>query len=400
MKVDSVHNFNQNILFKNRYGYMLNQVVSRYNRLTPEEIKLIEKNGLNQSKIKGINDIISSLNSALVLDKWEKYNKTIMARILTPTIFEIGETCKVFLNTLIRGTRFDIKHFEWVANDISDKNLNNEIYTSEIIKYYKEQQKHMKVSHKQDLYKSQTIEKLYSPEYKIKPQNTEHGYLTTIINKKTGKPEKAYIDINARPENQCSTIFLNIENDFNHPSCRILGNQDKSHIRNIGTLDFYNKNGNYEIINIRGGAYSPEEYGGVSYRLIQALIEYSLQNNIKDIITNIDAKYLPIYSKAGFRVNPAKDELLCIDHPAIMSMLKGFYEMFDIPKEQLVAALKIRTKDGVSGYSLNETQDIFNKLLYQKNKYMFYNGDRILLELTPQAKQEWLERIKSQPILT
>ena len=198
-------------------------------------------------------------------------------------------------------------------------------------------------------------------------------------------------------------MFLSKASDFSkHPRIDILGYADDrpEETSTIGVLNFDRENDGFADVNIYPeGTRILEEYSGVGYRLIQALIEYALNNNAKNIVARAIPEYLHFYSKAGFRVNPQKDKFIAKNSIFIKDMLREC-DNYGLPKEQFMAALKERTKDGKAGYGKYETLETLNKLLYLKNKYLFYPCAHIPLELTPQAKEEWLERIKLQPILS
>ena len=398
MKITSVQNFNQNIRFgQNRQAYYLYSLVEHYDKLSPVQKKLLKENNFNKERLQILEQGLSELNRAIKIDNIGGHE--ILLRH-DSFMFEIGTTCKLLLQAFFRGIKLHDKNLEWTTGDISKESVNLEL--SKIINEYNELKNNMEGGTEEDFYKSKTLEKLYSPEYKVKPKKTKNGYLTTIINNETGAPENAYIRIRNSRHTPSTSMFLEKANDFSkYPRVDILGYTDDKPEETsiIGVLDFDRENEGFTNAYIypKGGTHILEEYSGVGYRLVQALIEYALQNNAKNIVVTAIPEYLHFYSKAGFRVNPENDKIIFSDY-LLENMLKEG-ERYGLPKEQFISALTKRTKDGITGYGKYETFEILNKLLYLKNKYLFYPGVHIPLELTPQAKEEWLERIKLQPIL-
>ena len=177
------------------------------------------------------------------------------------------------------------------------------------------------------------------------------------------------------------------ENDNEKPK-RILG---------ILKSDYYEKGSFTDAYCYSGDTYAEEEYGGIGYRLLQALIEYSLKLNANVIVSSLP-EHLPLYYKAGFRVNPEKDILLDPKDFFITNIRKEC-KKYGISAEQIQDLLKKSSRADMSGIGKNEILANFNMLLYQKNKHIYYPPEDICLELSPETMAEWLERIKMQPII-
>ena len=344
-------------------------LVEHYDKLKPVQEKLLEQNNFNKEKLQALEQSLGELNRAIKIDNIGGHN--ILLRH-DNFMFEIGDTCKLLLQAFFRGIKLHNKNLEWTSGDISKESVNREL--TNIIKEYQELKNNMEGGKEEDLYKSKTLEKLYSSEFKVEPKKTKNGYLTTIINNETGAPENAYIRIRNSKYSSSTSMFLSIDSDFSkHPQIDILGYADDKPEETsiIGVLEFDHENEDYTDAYIYPrGTRVLEEYSGVGYRLVQALIEYALQNNTKNVVAIALPEYLHFYSKAGFRVNPDKDKIHVNDY-FLKDMLK-IAEEYGLQQEQFMAAMKQRTKDGEIGYGEYETLETLNKLLYLKNKYIFY----------------------------
>ncbi len=411
MQVQKISYKQQTFNGKGRQAYYLWSLVENYSSLSAAEKQLLNNNGFNAKKLKRLDKMLyDKIRQAIKIDDNGKNPKTnqiwkkhyVLLRYDNP-LFEIGDICNLIIQPFFRGVRLRCKPLEIPADQIlKDGNVS----VDSIIKGFKDRiatyrklKKSMQNITEQEFYKSNTLDTLYTPKFKVIPQKTKNGYLTTIINKQTGEAEKAYIEIYNRKYNSGGSIYLTKDNDYTkHPRVDILTSTEKctSDTSNLGVLNFRLEDGKYTDVNLYLRGYDAyDEYHGIGYRLIQALVELS-KNNPENIIFDCDPTRIHLYARAGLRVNPQKDRL------ASKSELEDIFrecEGYGLSRDELKNALQLRTKNGKTGFGWYETLETFNRLLYQKNKMSVYDCHFFPMEFTEEAMSKWSERIKAQPIL-
>ena len=235
---------------------------------------------------------------------------------------------------------------------------------------------------------SKTMKKLFSPEFKTPHRINEDGYyVTTIIDKKTGKPVEAYIK--CLVNDPASEKFLGYEN---------------------WGIFIKNSEGKYEIVGNR--AFSPDfrlnkicpqdmsaeggndRFSGIGLREHQITVERMMQLGLDSIEICAEAQAFPFHYKSGFRVVPLEK---AISQEKIDKVTDYWAQTTGISKEALKNATVTR-KEGDKIYFNSQTLENWRKLLYLKNNGKYCCGDTPM-ELKGDQLEHWKQLAKSQPIL-
>lgn len=231
---------------------------------------------------------------------------------------------------------------------------------------------------------SKTMKKLYSPEFKVPQGKNEDGYfVTTIIDKATGKPVKAYVRSNGEDPYGCEEwLFFtkDLENNY-HMIGRRSFRVDKMAKRiTPGWMD-----------SEEGSA----KYAGIGLRGHQLAVERMMQENLDSVEVLSLANAFPFHYKSGFRIIPQEVK---VSKSKLDDVIKLWNKETGIDekllRENVVA--KAVNEETVSVSSL--TLENFRKLLYLKNNGRYVTGDTPM-ELHGEWLEKWKQMALSQPIL-
>ena len=234
---------------------------------------------------------------------------------------------------------------------------------------------------------SKTMKKLFSPEFKTTQGINKDGYyVTTIIDKKTGKPVEAYIKCTKKASNYDKNQF---------EAWDIFVKNDIGEYEHVGTREFsINKQLKKILPQWMDSEDGFDRFSGIGLREHQLTVERMIQEDLDTIEICAEAQAFPFHYKCGFRVIPSENE---ISQDKIDKTIDHWVKISGISKAELEKAIVSR-KEGDKIYINTQTMENWRKLLYLKNNGKYCSGD------TPmELKGEWLERWKqmdkSQPIL-
>lgn len=252
--------------------------------------------------------------------------------------------------------------------------------------------------------KSATFKKLLTPEFTLESNIAENlTRITTIIDKKTQKPVKAFL---AKVDDGTP--------DFERYILMVKDKKGKIDIQNekfkvVGETHFYiNKQKNLispmqEFTMIDGELYEKlhsfmkskgnKEYSGIGIRLHQLRVERMLQNNLGNVQIVAEGNSFPFHYAMGYRLVPARRPIE--DAASIMHEFSGFNKK--PPKENSkYLAVKVENNKQYIDFSAS----IENCL----NDY-YKNGGAPIKDFSPNmfldqvSLKQWIELIEKQPIL-
>ena len=245
---------------------------------------------------------------------------------------------------------------------------------------------------------SKTMRKLYTPEFKAARRMNEDGYyVTTIIDKSTGKPKEAYVQCisksHVKPEgaelSEITQKTLELEN------WGIYTKDSQGKYELIGKRSFKIDRENNKLlpdwIDSQGGS---DRFDGIGLRAHQIGVERMMQENLETVEICAEAPAFPFHYKSGFRVVPMQQK---VPQERINRVLDFWVEKSGINKEILEKAIVYKTVDGEKLLD-TQTMENWRKLLYLKNNGKYIMGDTPM-NLHGEWLDRWIQMAKSQPIL-
>lgn len=234
---------------------------------------------------------------------------------------------------------------------------------------------------------SKTMKKLFSPEFKTARRLNEDGYyVTTIIDKKTGKPVEAFIKrltIDPDPTTSADEDWgIFIKNDTG--KYELVGKRIFSKNKQLKKIL-------PQWMDAEGGN---DRFAGIGLREHQITVERMMQLGFDSIEICAEAQAFPFHYKSGFRVMPLENE---ISQEKINYAIDFWTKTTGISKDELKKAVVSRT-DGDKTYIHSQTIENWRKMLFLKNNGKYCTGDTPM-ELRGEWLKRWKQMAKSQPIL-
>lgn len=231
---------------------------------------------------------------------------------------------------------------------------------------------------------SSTMKKLYSPEFKV-PQgmNKDGYYMTSIIDKKTGKPVVCYVKCAGKGKDGYENwrIYTKNKND----EYELIAYRDFTIDKATSTV----KPGNMNSTN------GSDLYGGIGLRLHQIAIERMLQENLKGIEICSTGSAFPFHYKSGFRT---RDMNVNVSEEKLNQYIDKWVCDSDLSKEELKSAI-VESNDGNGNILLNsKTLENWRKMQFLRNRYKIVWGDTPMT-LSGEQLEKWKQMISEQPIL-
>ena len=238
------------------------------------------------------------------------------------------------------------------------------------------------------LKESATLKKIFSPEFKKAQGMNKDGYfVTTIINKKTNQPTEAFVkqvkqsDIkpNGLSFEEWGLYIKRADGEYEMVGRRSFGVDRKNKTLTPGWMDSY-----------EGGT----EYGGIGVRLHQIGVERALQEKFSRVeITALDEAF-PFHYKCGYRSTGEKESIRLSQ---LNDFLSEVSQMTSIPEKELEECV-VKTVGSGGKISLSaQTLENILKKTYEKTGRAQCNGSSPMV-LEGSALEEWIQRIKEQPI--
>lgn len=352
-------------------------------------------NGWNISNRKNLKEVIGTdelkrLGQALKKLEQDSYQGTneVEGEIWIPTgeikLFQVNNTPTLTLPSYLHGFYIKNNIQRFIGKDINLETITNRLreFQQNAINYFKNAKELPKSA-----LESKTMKKLFSPEFKTSQGINKDGYyVTTIIDKKTGKPVEAYIKCTKKASNYDKNQF---------EAWDIFVKNDIGEYEHVGTREFsINKQLKKILPQWMDSEDGFDRFSGIGLREHQLTVERMIQEDLDTIEICAEAQAFPFHYKCGFRVIPSENE---ISQERLDKAIDHWVKTTGISKAELEKAIVSR-KEGDKIYIHSQTMENWRKLLYLKNNGKYCWGD------TPmELKGEWLERwkqmAKSQPIL-
>lgn len=231
---------------------------------------------------------------------------------------------------------------------------------------------------------SKTLKKLYSAEFKVPQGKNEDGYfVTTIINKQTGKPEKAYVKRIYKGKDGGEGWKLYVKDADNN-------------YKLVGIRSFVVDNEHKRIapgwMDSEGGS---EKYAGIGLRAHQISIERMIEEGLDTVNVSALPKAFPFHYKTGFRAVQKETQMSA---SKLEALIEDWSKNSGIDIKTLRDNVVSRSGENDTVWLNNLTMENFRKLLFLKN-----NGKEVMGNTEMELRGEWLEKWKemvySQPII-
>lgn len=278
----------------------------------------------------------------------------------------------------------------FIGRDINLKTISERVkeYQQKVINYFKNAKELP-----ESALESKTMRKLYTPEFKPFRRINEDGYhVTTLIDKKTGKPVEAYVKCISKSK---SPYQGNKEQILDHEHWGIFVKNPQGEYELVGNRRFYIDKANKKLLpDWMDSENNLNRFGGIGLRSHQIGVERMMQENLDSIQICAEAQAFPFHYKSGFRIVPMQIE---VTPEKIKSVLDFWEKQSGISKEVLEKAIISKNIDGKIIID-SKSMENWRKLLFLKNNGKYITGDTPM-ELRGEWLEKWKEMSKSQPIL-
>lgn len=298
-----------------------------------------------------------------------------------------GENIWLKLGIEVKEINVDPPDLKFTNQEINLENIKSTIMRLKdaIIKSLSKKQPHARA----ELEGSKIMEKLFSPEFTIKPQLNEEGYyLTTIMDRRSGRPVIAYIkelyeNNPSAPNKKTWELFIRHKNGSYEKLGQTIYRIDEAKKRlTCGWMDSYSGQG---------------DYAGIGVRLHEWRIAQARKLGFSKIgIVALDEAF-PFHYKCGFRV-PRNICEQCTNSE-LEAFIYTLKEQTGISAEELEKLLvKTRTPDGKVVLTGRSVEDILIESFCRNGRAVSYSGETVM-ELSGEGLAKWYQRMDSQPIL-
>ena len=341
--------------------------------------------GFNNRTLRKLKNIIGEREYASLVQNWRaaengvnplanKYNVDLLHRCTR--LFDTGDKVELHLKSRIRG--YDTCPYN------PEKLVNGEITLSNIRKNLEAFKTRVIANYERTLpktsLKSKTMEKLYSDAFKPLRRINEDGYhVTTLIDKKTGKPVEAYVRaINKSANKEEWGIYVKRGKEYELVGCR----------------EFYIDRHAKKIVPCWMDGRGHEEYAGIGLRAHQIGVERMMQEGLSTVEINAEAAAFPFHYKSGFRVPSHVEELTEFTPNEFYQYCS---EKTGLPMKKIKSLIHFTEKDGKTFANSKDIEAL------RVASYLENNG-RTLPDYTPMTLEgkfleAWKKRAQSQPIL-
>lgn len=218
------------------------------------------------------------------------------------TLSQINKTPALTLNSNINGFYAPNTTQKFIGKDINLETITKRIreFQQKIIESFKAP----KELPESAIEESKTMKKLFSAEFKTAHRLNEDGYyVTTIIDKKTGKPVEAYVKCLI---NQPSTDV----NSMGYEWWGIFIKNNKGKYEPVGNRAFLpNKDFKKIFPQEMSATGGNDRFAGIGIREHQLTVERMMQLGFDSIEICSEAQAFPFHYKCGFRVIPFEREI-------------------------------------------------------------------------------------------
>ena len=367
-------------------------------------IRLIER-GWNIANRRLLTSKVGKVEVKRLIDAFERYNTPVFKQELLPkamkgdhkVLFRIHNSFSMYqeegdiflkLGVEVTNTGHNTPYLKFKNTEINVENIKQHLKEF-VDKVIKKSEAPLTPIGLKGLEKSATLEKMFTPAFKVPQELTKDGYYaTSIIDKATGKVQKAYVKmIESAPKSNSTDIAENWGLYVKHSNGQyeLIGNRkftvsDANHALTSGWMDSY-----------MGGG----DYSGIGVRLHQIGVERALQKGFKKVqITAIDDAF-PFHYKCGFRADSSVKEVITkaeLDKFINEALASSHLSLEEI-KESLVLESIGEDKFKISA----KTFENIVKKVYAKTGKPDFDFD-VPMALEGSSFDKWAKLAKSQPI--
>ena len=252
---------------------------------------------------------------------------------------------------------------------------------------------------------SKTFKKLLSPEFTPKSNLDESGLrITTLIDKKTNKPVKAYIARVEEDNPNMEKYYLmvadaNGEINVKNKTYRVVGetyfyiDKEKKVISPKFEIAFVDGE-LYEKVLSYMKAKGNKEYSGIGTRMHQLRVERMLQNRLGNVCIVAEGNSFPFHYSMGYRLTSVQRPVE--DSTKILQKFSNLNQKSPQENSKYIFLERENNKKVVINWSAT--------LEHFLNDY-YKNGGVPLVDFSPNmylnktSLEQWIEMIKKQPIL-
>ena len=252
---------------------------------------------------------------------------------------------------------------------------------------------------------SKTFKKLLSPEFTPKSNLDESGLrITTLIDKKTNKPVKAYIARVEEDNPNMEKYYLmvadaNGEINVKNKTYRVVGETyfyiDKEQKVISPKFEIAFVDGElYEKILSYMNAKGNKEYSGIGTRMHQLRVERMLQNRLGNVCIVAEGNSFPFHYSMGYRLTSVQRPVE--DSTKILQKFSNLNQKSPQENSKYIFLERDNNKKVVINWSATLERFL--------NDY-YKNGGAPLVNFSPNmylnktSLEQWIEMIKKQPIL-
>ena len=252
---------------------------------------------------------------------------------------------------------------------------------------------------------SKTFKKLLSPEFTPKTNLDESGLrITTLIDKKTNKPVKAYIARVEEDNPNMEKYYLmvadaNGEINVKNKTYRVVGETyfyiDKEQKVISPKFEIAFVDGElYEKILSYMNAKGNKEYSGIGTRMHQLRVERMLQNRLGNVCIVAEGNSFPFHYSMGYRLTSVQRPVE--DSTKILQKFSNLNQKSPQENSKYIFLERDNNKKVVINWSATLERFL--------NDY-YKNGGAPLVNFSPNmylnktSLEQWIEMIKKQPIL-
>ena len=252
---------------------------------------------------------------------------------------------------------------------------------------------------------SKTFKKLLSPEFTPKSNLDESGLrITTLIDKKTNKPVKAYIARVEEDNPNMEKYYLmvadaNGEINVKNKTYRVVGETyfyiDKEQQVISPKFEIAFVDGElYEKILSYMNAKGNKEYSGIGTRMHQLRVERMLQNRLGNVCIVAEGNSFPFHYSMGYRLTSVQRPVE--DSTKILQKFSNLNQKSPQENSKYIFLERDNNKKVVINWSATLERFL--------NDY-YKNGGAPLVNFSPNmylnktSLEQWIEMIKKQPIL-
>lgn len=270
-----------------------------------------------------------------------------------------------------------------------DKNINIENIKNALNILFKKEIPATKI----DFNPSKIMDKLFTAEFSPKEHINDDGYfVTTIIDKKDGKPVEAYIKkVELDERDKKDILFQGLPREKWEMYVKNgVGKYERVGIRKFG-LDYVNSKIDSGYMESKEGR---EKYQGIGIRLHQLVVERMLQEGFDNVEVESTFSAFPFHYKCGFRLSPEGD---FYEKPELEVAISRWSKILNLSGDEIKKKIVLEDLGNAYYVDYKEIENIKKSIcILGDGKIPFENTTMVLDKAN---LDKWKERVLSQPII-